>query len=281
MKAIGKFRAVMLAGFACLSFQFLTLECDAEILSDGNSSASIDPRSQAGMYNWSVNGQNQLYQQWFWYRIGLTPEQSIDTISEPAVTQIGTNQLNTVHKNQTFSVEIGYTLNGTSPPNGISDIEETIKISNLTAAPLDFHFFQYSDFDLLNTEDGEVVELGKFKGLFYVASQVDGDLALTETVTAPGAKHGEVDYYHETRDRLNDEDVTTLNDNVGPVGPGDVTWALQWDFTIAPSGQIGSQVVISKDKYLSVVPEPTSLSLLFTALLGLAGLDYLRRRRRS
>jgi hypothetical protein len=282
MKAIGKFRAVMLAGFACLSFQFLTLECDAEIytLSDGNSIAQINPRSQAGMYNWSVNGQNQLYQQWFWYRVGPTgPEQSIDTISEPAVTQIAPNTLNTVYSyEETFSVKINYTLNGTSPASGISDIGEQITIHNFTAAPLDFHFFQYSDFDLLGFDGGDSVDLGtNRRGLYNDAYQVDGVLALTETTINPGANRGEVALYNATLLKLNDNVASTLDNNAGPVGPGDVTWALQWDVSIPANGDF----LISKDKYLSVVPEPTSLSLLLTALLGLAGLDYLRRRRRS
>src|SRR5882672_10436374 len=56
-------------------------------LHDNNSSASINTGSSAGMFNWSVDGQNQLSQQWFWFRAGnMTREQSIDTISAPVIT---------------------------------------------------------------------------------------------------------------------------------------------------------------------------------------------------
>src|SRR5918912_1185451 len=51
-------------------------------LNNNNSSATVDLASQAGMYNWLINGQNQLAQQWFWYRVGNDPtgQHSIDTI---------------------------------------------------------------------------------------------------------------------------------------------------------------------------------------------------------
>ena len=41
-------------------------------LTDLNSSAQINDASQNGMFNWTVNGVNQLAQQWFWYRTGST-----------------------------------------------------------------------------------------------------------------------------------------------------------------------------------------------------------------
>ena len=56
-------------------------------LSDGNSSVAVSPDTQAGMYNWTINGVNILYQQWFWYRVGDSgPEKSIDTLGTPTTT---------------------------------------------------------------------------------------------------------------------------------------------------------------------------------------------------
>ena len=40
------------------------------VISDQNSSASINLGSQAGMFNWTVDGLNQLNQQWFWFGLG-------------------------------------------------------------------------------------------------------------------------------------------------------------------------------------------------------------------
>jgi len=49
-------------------------------MNDGGSSATIDLGSSAGMNNWSVLGQNQLNQQWFWYRTDGGVAQPINTI---------------------------------------------------------------------------------------------------------------------------------------------------------------------------------------------------------
>jgi len=83
----------------------------------------------------------------------------------------------------------------------------------------------------------------------------------------PGATHGEAEPFGVTLGKLNSGGPVTLSDNNGPEGPGAVTWALEWDFNIAP----GNTAIISKDKYLDVlVPEPSALALLGAGLALLA-----------
>jgi hypothetical protein len=61
-------------------------------LTDLNSSAQIDDAAQRGMFNWTVNGVNQLAQQWFWFRLGSTGGQtSIDALPLLAATASDTN----------------------------------------------------------------------------------------------------------------------------------------------------------------------------------------------
>src|SRR5579872_7404260 len=57
-----------------------------ETMNDGGSTATIDLGSSAGMNSWTVNGQNQLQQQWFWYQTDGGVAKSIDTIGTPTVT---------------------------------------------------------------------------------------------------------------------------------------------------------------------------------------------------
>lgn len=255
--------------------------CQAQIvtLTDHNSVAQIDPYSPSGMFNWSVQGQNQLYQQWFWYRVGDAPgtmQHSIDTISAPIVSLYGTREMSSLYTGAGFTLSIDYLLTGGANvgvgQTANSDIGESIRINNTSATTLVFHFFQYSDFDL-GGPSNDTVQLGRnLRGQFNDAIQSDPLAGLTETVTTPGANHGEVDTFANTRTRLNTIANYTLNDNAGPVGPGDVTWALEWDLSIAPGGS----ALISKDKYLSVVvPEPSIVAL---GGLGIALLALHRKR---
>lgn len=236
-------------------------------LADQNSIALFSPDTQAGQFSWTVDGTNQIAQQWFWYRIGNAPEQSIDAISPPVVNVLAPNIFESTYVNAAVQLKTTYMLSGGMLGSGSSDLAETIRITNLTNAPLDFHFFQYVNFDLNGTPLGESAYFANSNSVV----QTDGASVLTETVlTTLGAAstHREVNIVPNTINSLNDGGPTTLNDNLGPVGPGDVSWAFQWDFTIPAFGTR----TISKDKNL-LVPEPATM-----ALLGLGSLVMMRRR---
>jgi len=245
-------------------------------LFDQNSSATVNLSPSAsnggGMTNWVVDGQNQLAQQWFWFRVGSSgPEMPISAISAPIFSTPNSRTLYTTYNNGAYGVTINYLLTGSAPGSGKADVSESITITNATGSPLEFHFFQYSDFDL-GGAGGDTVHLGtNLRGLYNEASQTDGANLLTETVVTPGANRAEAAFYNSTLTKLSDGNTDVLNNNVGPVGPGDVTWAFEWDLTIAPGGSVG----ITKDKFLQI-PEPSMLSLLAAGLLGWT----LRRRSR-
>lgn len=230
------------------------------------------------MFSWKVDGQQQLNQQWFWYRIGnSSPESSINTISAPSPTTPDARTLYTTYNNGAYGVQVIYFLTGQSPGSGQSQINETITITNATATALDFHFFQYSDFEMGGTPGGDTIQLGQNNfGKFNEADQSEGTAFFSEsdiTGLNSGANHGEAAYYNATLVKLNDGSPTTLNDNPSELVPGDVTWAFEWDFTIAP----GSSVGISKLKTLQI-PEPSTLALVSCGLFALA---VHRRARRS
>jgi len=246
-------------------------------LQDNNSTALIDPYSQAGMYQWAVDGQNQLSQQWFWYRVdGMTHDQSIDHIAAPTITQPNARTLYASYNNGSYGVEIDYLMTGFSPgvSNQFSDISESISITNNTASALTFHFFQYSDFDLGGVTGNQTIQLGRnLRGLFNEASQTYNGVALTETVVTPGATRGEAGLFNTTLANLNGPTPYDLSNTAGPL-TGDATWALQWDFVIPAFSSVG----ISKDKYLAIqfIPEPSSLAFAGLAIVG--GILYRRRR---
>jgi hypothetical protein len=246
-------------------------------LVDGNSSADFDTNASFNAYNWNVDGVDQLFEQSFWYRIGNSSEAPVHSLP---VTTEGTTDTNfdgahdtlfVRYGGQGFDIEIRYVLDGGLPFSGAADMGEQVSVSNLTDSPLDFHIFQYVDFDLGAGAGGD-------RGVFTnpnTVRQWKGLLRLTETVVTPVPSHRELDFYPATLGRLNDAVATTLSDTpIGAVlGPGDVTWAYQWDTLISPRGTFQ----ISKDKNLSagVIPEPASL-----VLISFAGVFMMLRRKR-
>jgi hypothetical protein len=255
---------------------------DVYTLTNNNSTLSIDSPPPAdtnplGAYVWTVDGTGVLYQQWFWYRVGSSdPEAPINNLplvnASNSVNGFGYPQLTLTYGSlTTFEIAIEYTLVGGTAGSHISDVNEQILISNKGSESRDFHFFQYSDFDLSPDRVDNVVIDPDLQ--LVNQTPADGGSMLSEAVLGPKPNHAEANYYPATLNKLNDGVPTTLNGNL-TAGPGDVTWAFEWDPTIAAGGSY----IISKDKLInpSAVPEPATILGLGTILL-LVGRKLSRR----
>lgn len=247
-------------GLACASAQAVVVD-NSFTLIDNNSQVVIDPTSQAGMKAWKVNGINYDAKQWFWYRIGSSGgEHSLDTlglISQNLSDSNSDGNLDTAiltYGNNNVGITLNTRVIGFDA--GGSDIAELIQIKNKTATQMELHFFQYNNF-LLSTPPQDTV---LFNNLNSVTQTGPHDILQEnynwgEAVVTGYPKH-EAAAVSTTLDSLNDSDPTTFTNIDGPV-TGNVSWAFQWDLSIAP----GKTVAISKDKLLNV-PEPSSIVLL-------------------
>ncbi len=268
-----------IAACVALYFSGTVFAAPVTILTSGNSTVSIDSGTQTGMNSWIVDGQNQLNQQWFWYRVGSSgPEASIDTISAPVVNLLSPSVMTASYMNSQFKVSVLYSLVGGAVGSGVSDVTEQISIQNLSGASLNFHFFQYADFNLggsPNNDSASATKAGKGynsidqrDGFCYVSENVD-------TVVSQSANEAQVATDNSLLMSLNNTTPTTLNNNTS--GSGNIKWALEWDKTIAAGGTM----IISKDMNIAGVipvnvPEPSVLSI-----FGVAVISYGIRRFRT
>jgi hypothetical protein len=289
----GRLLSLSVVTFAII-FQGLVWQSRAEVytLQDGDSQATVDSAGGGGMSSWTIDGQDQLVKQWFYYRVGsVGANAGIQNLGQASFSQPNNWTLDVTYgtAQSPLTVDVRYTMAGGSSGSGTAAIGETLTIhNNSPSASLDLHFFEYCNFNLGGLANSDSVQIFKSPptpaGKVFLASQTGGNINLSETVdaetvVAPGAMRGEVDYANtpnNTLSRLLGGTPYDLNNNLGnaggPLGPGDVSWAFQWDKTVGA----GSDYIISKNKNISgVVPEPSTLALISLGLVGWG----LRRRR--
>lgn len=286
----GKFVAslcAMVVGLGILALPGKAIAQNIQMSNNG-STATINPGTgtgSIGMNAWTVlGGQNQLDQQWFWYSVNGAPQQTIDNLSAPAVYNFSNpsspiDNLGLVYQNSQLAVTLQYQLVGNGINSGSADLTEFISIANVGASPLNLSFYQYSNFNLFQ-DNQNIVDISSSGGLYTGALQTTSGLSgngIAEVIDAPYANFAEAGSVYSTLDNLNSGSYYDLN-NTTHAGPGDVTWAFEWTATLAPAGQTGDTLNITKDKGLSIhlIPEPSTLALI---ALGMGALGLALRRK--
>lgn len=262
--------AISLAVFAPMLL-LMPANANNYTITDMNSSVSVNDGSvldghAVGAYNWTINGVNQLSEQWFWYSVEGAPQQGIDTLGLTS-SSAGTNTLTLNYGSASyFQIAVTYTLKGGSAGQWTSDLGESISITNDSTNASSFSFYQYSNFDLMGAASGDTAWLS---GPNTVNQQGKG-MMVSETVT-PTPGYYELATTYQTLNELNSGGYYTLNDSAGPV-TGDTTWAFQWNKVLNK----GDKLLINKDISIAHVPDGGSTLILLGVALG--ALTFLKRR---
>jgi hypothetical protein len=180
-----------------------------------------------------------------------------------------------VYQNSALTVQIQYILSGNGSGTGSADMQEYLSIVNNGASSINLSFYQYSNFNLFQNSQNYVSisgSPGAYTGALQTTTGVGGS-GIAEVIDAPYASFAEAGTTYQTLNALNSGSYYTLNDTTS-AGPGDVTWAFQWDATLAS----GAMLNITKDKGLSItiVPEPSTFALI---ALGMGALGFSLRRK--
>ena len=248
--------------------------CDAATytLSDGSSQVSFDSGS-GNLFSWSVDSQNQLNVQNFWYRLNGGNNVALSTLGTPVVSySVATpNQLSVTYAGPQVSVGVSYTLRGTSAGNGKANIDQIVSIQNVSGSLQNFNLFQFSDYNLMNTVGGDsAVMYANFGGKLIGVDQYKGSTHFTvnSTTLTPPADIGEID-------------TTSLGGVLRVAGTGsdltsatttatgaDVSWALEWIYGNMTPGQQDLVSLNNSITGVQPVPEPSVFALLMGGALA-------------
>lgn len=227
-----------------------------------NSVVNIDPSSQAGVYEWLVDGVNHINQNSYWFRIGNGDITPITALGAPTIMPMLDMMCDVLYSGDLFDVQISYMLMGAAENSGQSDIAQIVSITNKSEDIIDLHLYEYLNLDLNGMSSGQTGDMND--------STFTQTLGTTESMlsllTIP--------------DLIEVGDAATLLGKLGSNGTfvdnahyeGDVACVFQWDVLLNESW------MMSQDNALfggAAVPEHSTL----VALAGMIGLVPLIRRR--
>lgn len=250
------------------------------ILQDLNSTISVNPATPGRpmMDLWDVNGVPQLSPVGgvdYYFRVGSAgPEAQLNTLPLVGAVPSDTNPFtdlrpdtaSMLYRTGLFDAELKVSLQGAAGASKWSDVAHQLRISNTGNEALDFHLFQYANFDLGGTPLDTGIIYSPDEVLQSDASGA-WQVSVSEIVT-PDASHWEISNFPNLLQKLQDPLTTVLNDSTGPIS-GDVEYGFQWDIVIQP----GDSFILSKD--MLIIPEPSSIALL--GVISGVGL-FVRRR---
>ena len=214
--------------------------------------AMIDDAESYGFYSLTVDNAERLWKQWFWYRIGPSgKEESLETLSLKSVVPPSAMSPNTLSLTYSltdaFDITVSYIL--TYPAGGNARMQKNVTITNTSAIDLDYHLFEYSDFDISDLEP--MSDNLEFVGnkVYQNGDQADGSgVVIVHESTLPPNKYdmdfSELDLLPGMRDDApSDLSIPQTTYLYGY----DMQFAQQWDLTIPVNQSIS--FIINEDLY--------------------------------
>ncbi|MSN26302.1 MAG: hypothetical protein GJV46_10600 [Geobacter sp.] len=220
--------------------------------------------SLTGLNSFSVDGVERAWQQWFWYRVGSTgAEASIDTLPKKvATTQPTTSSLLATYTLAgKFDISVRYELTPFATGVGKASLKKTVTITNTSTAALDYHLFEYSDYDISDTGaavgDNDNIEVYNNK-VYQNGTLLSGNTTYVHDSSLPPSKLDIDDGSGSIKADLTDTFPSNFSNLVIPYAYGsDKQFVKQWDLAI-PAGQSVSFTIT--DSFYPTAPITASLT---------------------
>lgn|ERR1035437_1555667 len=238
-------------------------------LSDSTWNVTFNSAVSSGLPSGQVPGVVNLVEQSFYYSLNGGPLSAVTNFSlsltksgiqNPIITDTYTSAGN-------MSVAAAYTLNGTA-------LSDTITLKNLSTSSQTISLFQFSDFILGGAAGAQMVNMISNSPTQYGANQTGGGISLQNQVQIVGTIGATTKMQADGNGSLFGPFIggPPYNlDNVTLNASGNAVFAYEWDVALAPN----TSLIISETSTITV-PEPSSMALMVSGMLGLA-LLYRRR----
>jgi hypothetical protein len=263
------------------------------ILTDDNSTVELVADSSegtTGMVKWQVNSSgDSLVRQWFFISINGGDVIAIDELSDATISNQTANSVEISYNDGGLDVATSYRVNG-GPVNisPQSNVSEVIELQNYTSSAMEIRIYEYNDFNILGTKEGDVAERDGSGAIL----QSEGGVSYAEVIahSPSGSKIGEAGTVDENGipsagsilDLIlagTDFPEGTASDPYDDTlsGNEDMAWVFQWDIVLTAENTENSYFVMSKDKKL-VTPVPATLLLFGSGLFSLLGVGIRRKK---
>jgi PEP-CTERM motif len=248
-----------------VSFVSAGLSASPLSVANANSSITVDARSVFGLSSYVVDGVENDFEQSYWTRgLGATFESPLSDLPVTAAEALG-NQIMVAYSAPQFDVQVRYLLMGGLPGSHIASLLETLMFFNRTGQPLPLTLYMETDLDVGGTAENTAV--GDING---ITQSAPGWSAFVSANPIPDGF--QIASFPDLFLSLGDTAITNLTNTGSPFGPGDASFAFQWNAVLP----VGSPYTVSVQK--AFVPEPATWCL--TALGFGTVLAFGRRRQR-
>jgi hypothetical protein len=260
-------------------------------LSDGNSTATISDMNGATVWKIAqggatpANSPDNVFISNYLFRVGSSSgERNVARgLGAPVLVSQSANTVSYAASNDILSARLDWSLTGFASDSGMSTLTKSVVFTNVSGGTLDFHLFDYSDYDIrfnpaAQRDSARLVSPGRvIINSASVPFSIDA-----QTSVAPDRY--QIDGFFPLYQALflDSDGATTLNNTPAtgvrfPVTPGDSAFAFQWSRTLA-AGESFAVTQIARFVPTSAVPEPHSWALLISGF-AMAGAGIRGRRR--